>query len=37
MPPDAADDINAKFRDGVLTVEIRKHEEKKPNVVSIEG
>ena len=37
MPPDASDDIQASFRDGVLTVEVKKHEEKKPKVVAIES
>ena len=37
MPPDASDDIKASFRDGVLTVEVHKHEEKKPKVVTIEA
>ncbi len=37
MPPDASDDIKAAFRDGVLTVEVQKHEEKKPKIVSIDS
>ena len=36
LPADASDEIKASFREGVLTVEIAKHEEKKPKVVSID-
>jgi len=36
MPPDASNDIKASFKDGILTVEVAKHEEKKPRVVSID-
>ncbi len=35
MPADASDQIEASLRDGVLTVRVKKHEEKKPTVVSI--
>lgn len=35
MPADASDEIDASYRDGVLTVRVNKHEEKKPKVVSI--
>ena len=37
MPPSASNDVKANFRDGVLTIEIAKQEEKRPNVVSIDG
>lgn len=37
MPADASDDVSASFKDGVLTVEVKKHEAKKPTVVSISG
>lgn len=37
MPPDASDDVKATFKEGVLTVEIAKVEEKKPRVVAIGG
>lgn len=37
MPSDASDDIKATFKDGVLTIDVRKHEEKKPKVVAIDG
>lgn len=37
LPPDAADDVNAKFSDGVLTIEIPKVEEKKPRAVAIKS
>ena len=37
LPPDAVDEIKASFRDGVLTIDVSKHEEKKPKVVSIEA
>ncbi len=35
MPADASGEMQASYRDGVLTVRVRKHEEKKPTVVSI--
>ncbi len=35
MPADASDDVEASFRDGLLTVRVAKQEEKKPTVVSI--
>ena len=37
LPADAADDVKATFKDGVLKVEIPKVEERKPRVVAIEG
>jgi len=37
LPADAADDVVAKFKDGVLTIEVPKIEEKKPRTVSIES
>ena len=37
LPPDASQDIRASFRDGVLTVEVPKQEEKKPRTVAIEA
>ena len=36
MPADASDEIKANYKDGVLTVEIPKREEKKPKVISIQ-
>ncbi len=35
MPADASEDVVASLRDGVLTVRVKKHEAKKPTVVSI--
>jgi HSP20 family protein len=35
MPPDASDGVEASFREGVLTVEVAKQEDKKPRVVAI--
>lgn len=35
MPADASDDVEASLKDGVLTVRVKKHEEKKPKVVAI--
>jgi HSP20 family molecular chaperone IbpA len=37
LPSDASDQVRALFKDGVLTVEIPKAEERKPRVVNIEG
>jgi HSP20 family protein len=38
LPPNvAADRVSASFKDGVLSVEIPKREEKKPKVVSIKS
>ena len=37
LPADASDDIRAAFRDGVLTVEVPKQEEKKPQSIAIKG
>ena len=37
LPADASDDIRAVFRDGVLTVEVPKQEEKKPQSIAING
>lgn len=36
MPPDAAEDVKASFKDGVLRIDIPKVEERKPKVVAIE-
>lgn len=35
MPADASEDVVASLRDGVLSVRVKKHEAKKPTVVSI--
>lgn len=35
MPADASGDVEANLKEGVLTVQVRKQEEKKPKVVSI--
>ena len=37
LPRDASDDVNAKFSDGVLTIEVPKIEEKKPRTVAIKS
>ena len=37
LPADASDDVAAKFKDGVLTIEIPKVAEKKPRTVSIQS
>jgi HSP20 family protein len=37
LPPDASDDIQASFRNGVLTVVVPKQEEKKPRTVTIKA
>ena len=37
LPPDASEDMRASFKDGVLSVEITKHEEAKPRTVAIES
>ena len=37
MPSNASDDIKASFKDGVLTVDVKKVEEQKPKVVTIES
>jgi len=37
MPANASEDIKATFKDGVLTIDVKKVEEKKPKVVSIES
>jgi HSP20 family protein len=37
LPPDASEDIQASFRDGVLTVVVPKQEEKKPRTVTIKA
>jgi HSP20 family protein len=37
LPADASDNIRAVFRDGVLTVEVPKQEEKKPQSIAIKG
>ncbi len=37
MPPNASDDIKASFKDGVLTVDVKKVEEQKPKIVTIES
>ena len=37
LPPDASDDVTAKFANGVLTIEIPKADEKKPRAVRIES
>lgn len=37
LPTDASSDLKASFRDGVLTIEIPKIEERKPKVVAIES
>ena len=37
LPADAADDVKASFKDGVLTVEIPKAAERKPRAVAIES
>lgn len=35
MPADASGDVEANLKDGVLTVHVKKQEEKKPKVVAI--
>jgi len=37
LPPDASDEVKAKFNEGVLTVDVPKVEEKKPRSVAIES
>ena len=37
LPANASDNIRAVFRDGVLTVEVPKQEEKKPQSIAIKG
>ena len=37
LPADAAQNIRATFADGVLTVEVPKQEEKKPQTIAIKG
>jgi HSP20 family protein len=37
LPPDASDEVHAKFSDGVLTIEIPKADEKKPRTVVIQS
>jgi len=37
MPANASEDIKATFKDGVLTIDVKKVEEKKPRVVSIQS
>ena len=37
LPADSSDDVIAKFKDGVLTIEVPKAEEKKPRTVAIES
>lgn len=37
MPANASDDIKASFKDGVLTIDVKKLEETKPKVVAIES
>ena len=36
LPADASDQIKATFRDGVLSIDVAKNEEKKPRTVAIE-
>ena len=37
LPVDASEEIHARYKEGVLTIEIQKQEERKPRVVTIQG